>query len=144
MESHAKRAGDLFQRKKSHLETIRGGPKVAFERSHVERWKVENRPASNFSTTEPATTGQPASTQRFSSSGAGWQCAIQGSELNCSKKNKKEQFDFELRNFGFRIEGRGAEVKGSVFKVPGIIIIEGRLFKSSDFGKLMQKIVLFM
>ena len=30
-----------------------------------------------------------------------------------------------------------------VFKVPDILIIEGRFFNSSDFGKIVQKIVLF-
>ena len=101
------RAGDLFQRKKSHLETIRGGPKVAFERSHVERWKGENRPASNFSTTElaaieqPAATGQPAKAQRFSSSRAGWQRALRGSELNCSKKKQKGTIRFRILDLEF-------------------------------------------
>jgi hypothetical protein len=48
-------------------------------------------------------------------------------------KRNKEILDFELRM-----------ARVSVFKVPDIIIVERRFFKSSVFGKLMQKLILFI
>ena len=39
---------------------------------------------------------------------------------------------------------RRAASKALVFKVPDIIIIEGGFIKSSDFGNLMQNLILFI
>jgi hypothetical protein len=59
-------------------------------------------------------------------------------EWICSKKKQKGTNPFRICEF--RISNLAG---GLVFKVLDILIIEERFFNSSDFGKIVQKLVLF-